>query len=350
VSFGGLVALRLAAERPDLVSRLVLLATAHRFSAEGVSRVRAQMAHLQSGNVDAMVRPFLTLCRRPWLNLLLRASFQFRRQAFRAGLNDPAFATALLQAALDESGALAARLGDIRAETLVVAGDRDQFFDVEAMREMALLMPSARLALLEKETHMVPLERARDVRAAIVDFLRGSDQRVQIGLCPGAGRGGFRQITQHHEVVEDETGADAATDERVGAGAACRLPGTRRHHAQGLGTGVGLEGADERGLDLCELEVADKQLERRALVVMPGLVREHAVPPAHLAGSEQEVDGRQRRTRRPAIVWRHGRRRSMHFAVVAALRVRSQPEAFDEVCCARAVHRSRPHEKPGVDQ
>jgi pimeloyl-ACP methyl ester carboxylesterase len=172
VSFGGLVALRLAAERPDLVSRLVLLATAHRFSAEGESRVRAQMAHLQSGDVDAMVRPFLALCRRPWLNLLLRASFQFRRQAFRAGLNDPAIATALLQAALDESGAVASRLGDIRAETLIVAGDRDQFFDVEAMREMALVMPSARLALLEKEMHMVPLERARDVRAAIVDFLR----------------------------------------------------------------------------------------------------------------------------------------------------------------------------------
>lgn len=172
VSFGGLVALRLAAERPDLVRRLVLLATAYRFSAAGQHKVRAQIAHLQEGAVDTMVRPFLTLFRRPWLNLLLRVTFPLRRKAFHAGLNLLEFAIGLLQAALDESGALAPRLGDIRAETLIVAGDRDQFFDVEAMREMALVMPSARLVLLEKETHMVPLERTRDVAAAIEAFLQ----------------------------------------------------------------------------------------------------------------------------------------------------------------------------------
>lgn len=172
MSFGGLVALRLAAERPDLVRRMVLLATAHRFSAAGQHRLRAQIAHLRKGDVDAMIQPFLRLFRRPWLNLLLRLTFPMRRTAFHAGLNHPAFTIGLLQAALDESGALASRLGDIRAETLIVAGDRDQFFDVEAMREMALVMPSARLLLLEKETHMVPLERRRDVAAAIAAFLQ----------------------------------------------------------------------------------------------------------------------------------------------------------------------------------
>jgi pimeloyl-ACP methyl ester carboxylesterase len=172
VSFGGLVAVRLAAERPELVSRLVLLATAHSFSEAGRDRLRAQIAHLQAGDVDAMVRPFLTLCRRPWLNLLLRASFLFRRKAFHAGLNEPSMAIGLLQAALDESGALASRLDAIPAHTLLVAGDQDQFFDVEAMREMALVMPSARLTLLAKETHMVPLERPRAVAAAIAAFLQ----------------------------------------------------------------------------------------------------------------------------------------------------------------------------------
>lgn len=171
ISFGGLVALRLAVERPDLVDRLVLLATAHRFSEDGQRRVREQIAYLAAGDVDAMVRPFLSLFRRPWLNLLLGLSFRLRRHAFHAGLNRPEFAMGLLQAALDESGALTSRLGEIRADTLLVAGSRDQFFDVEAMREMALVMPSARLVLLERETHMVPLERTRDVAAAVARFL-----------------------------------------------------------------------------------------------------------------------------------------------------------------------------------
>lgn len=171
VSFGGLVALRLAVERPDLVGRLILLATAHRFSEDGQRRVRAQIAHLAAGDIDAMVRPFLALCRRPWLNLLLRLSFRLRRQAFHTGLNRPELAMGLLQAALDESGTLTSRLGEIRADTLLVAGSRDQFFDVEAMREMALVMPSARLVLLERETHMVPVERTRDVADAVARFL-----------------------------------------------------------------------------------------------------------------------------------------------------------------------------------
>jgi pimeloyl-ACP methyl ester carboxylesterase len=176
VSFGGLVALRLAVERPDLVDRLILLATAHRFSAEGQRRVRAQVAHLAAGDVDAMMRPFLSLFRRPWLILLLRLTFPLKRRSVLAGLNRPELAIGLLQAALDESGTLASRLGEVRADTLLVAGSRDQFFDVEAMREMALVMPSARLVLLERETHMVPLERRRDVAAAVARFLERGDR------------------------------------------------------------------------------------------------------------------------------------------------------------------------------
>jgi pimeloyl-ACP methyl ester carboxylesterase len=174
ISFGGLVATRLAAEHPEMVRRLILLSTAHRFSEEGRRRVRRQISDAARGDFVAMARPFLTLFRRPWLNVLLRFAIWSGRRSLAEKMNAPQFIVCMLESALAAGEGGLAHLGRVRAKTLLVAGTRDQFFDVASLQETAAAIPPAELVLFARETHMLPLERPRDVARAIETFLTSS--------------------------------------------------------------------------------------------------------------------------------------------------------------------------------
>lgn len=172
ISFGAFVSLRLAQESPDAVRDLILLAGAHRFSAEGRRRVRQQIEDARRGDFVAMVQPFLTLFRRPWLNATMRVATWLRRGTLQASMNPADTIVHMLDAAL-RAGADADpdRLKQIRARTLIVGGTADQFFDVDAFRETAEWIQGARLELFDRETHMLPVERSRDVAALIARFV-----------------------------------------------------------------------------------------------------------------------------------------------------------------------------------
>ena len=73
VSFGGFVAQRFAAEHPDLVDRLVLLVTGHRFSQEGWAAMERQFKALETGDFHSLVTDSVLLFRRPWYNWLVQA-------------------------------------------------------------------------------------------------------------------------------------------------------------------------------------------------------------------------------------------------------------------------------------
>lgn len=175
ISFGGFVAVRLAAEHPDLVDRLILLITAHRFSAEGRARVIGLIGDLQRGDLYGMARKFATLSRRAWVNLTVKLVLWLARNKLAAKLNPPVTIIRSLSAALGEEYAqVPGWLAAIRAPTLILGGDADQFFDVAAMQETAAAIATARLELIAGETHMLPLERPKPVAAAIARFLAAS--------------------------------------------------------------------------------------------------------------------------------------------------------------------------------
>jgi pimeloyl-ACP methyl ester carboxylesterase len=111
---------RVAADHPGTVSDLVLLASAHRFSADGLRRVR--------------------------------------RQIDRAAAAD--------FAALGEDSFEEASLGRITAKTLLVSGTRDQLLG-RVRERTAALVPGATLVQFPGETHMVPIERRRAVAARV---------------------------------------------------------------------------------------------------------------------------------------------------------------------------------------
>ncbi|EIM25628.1 alpha/beta fold hydrolase [Microvirga lotononidis] len=173
ISFGGFVAARLAADRPDLVTELILTVSAHRFSPEGRRSVDRQIACAWAGDFDGFLDEFGLVFRRPWLNWLIRLRFRQERKRLLETMNDPVTIVRGLNAvAGEEFGRDPSWLARIAAPALVVGATRDPFFDVAALEETARLIPGAQLRLFKNETHMLPVERARDVAAVIAQFLR----------------------------------------------------------------------------------------------------------------------------------------------------------------------------------
>ena len=172
ISFGGFVATRLAAAHPDLVRKLILMVSAHRFSSEGRRSVDRQIEYAWQGDFESFLDEFGLVFRRPWLNWLLRLRFKRERKRLHETMNEPAAIVRGLHAVAGEDfGMNPNRLQAIQARTLIVGATRDPFFDVEAMEETARLIAGAELKLFQGETHMLPVERARDVAKVVRTFL-----------------------------------------------------------------------------------------------------------------------------------------------------------------------------------
>jgi pimeloyl-ACP methyl ester carboxylesterase len=176
VSYGGIVALRVAAEHPATVSDLVLLASAHRFSDEGLRRVRRQIDRAAAADFAALGGDFVAMFRRPWLNWLLRLRLRLRTRRGRAAaaMNDPEVIVRGLRAVADAPFEETS-LGRITARTLIVSGTHDQIFG-RVPERTAALVPGATLVQFPGETHMVPIERRRAVAALVRGLL--SPRRV----------------------------------------------------------------------------------------------------------------------------------------------------------------------------
>jgi pimeloyl-ACP methyl ester carboxylesterase len=175
ISFGGFVAQRLAVLHPELVPRLVLLVSAHRFSDAGRKSIGRQMGQLASGDLSGLVRENALLFRRPWLNALTASAIWMRGRRLTDGFRAPAdLLTAYRGFFSDDFSRNRDFLQAIAAPTLVVGGSNDQFFGAEVFRETAEMIAGAQLALFDRETHMLPLERADAVAQELRHFCRES--------------------------------------------------------------------------------------------------------------------------------------------------------------------------------
>ncbi|HYF22779.1 MAG TPA: alpha/beta hydrolase [Caulobacteraceae bacterium] len=168
ISYGALVAVRVAAAAPEIVDRLVLIAGAHRFSTEGERRVRRQIGFAESHDPVGLTREFAAVFRRPWFNALLALRLRLSGRRLATGMADGETAARYLRAMLEAGDA---DLEAVKAPTLIVGGSRDQFFGDGVMQEAAARIPAARVELLDGETHMAPVERAGAVAAAIARFM-----------------------------------------------------------------------------------------------------------------------------------------------------------------------------------
>ena len=170
LSFGGFIAMRLAAARPELAPQLLLLSSAHAFSEQGWKRIERQRAALAAGDLNRLIRQNAVLFRRPWYNALMHSAILLRGRRLTVGFRPALDLLEVYRMFSADPGWNADAAARISARTLVIGGARDQFFGPEQFTGTADRIKNARAVIFPRETHMLPIERTRTVARAIAQW------------------------------------------------------------------------------------------------------------------------------------------------------------------------------------
>lgn len=170
LSMGGFVAMRLAARRPDLVGKLVLLETsADPEPLENVGRYRLLSSIYRTLGprlIAGQIAPIMlgqTIRRDPkrrdeiagYVRLMTR-----RRDIWKA-----------VNGVIDRAGITVSELAQIRAPTLVVVGDEDVATPRAKAERLVATIPNATLAVVPGAGHSSTVEAPDLVTRAITEFL-----------------------------------------------------------------------------------------------------------------------------------------------------------------------------------
>lgn len=164
VSLGGMVAMQLALDRPDLVTALIPICTSAAMDAAvWDERIRTVRAHGVAAIADAAMGRFLS------------PAFAATHPALAAGLRAELLATSAegyagAGAAIRDM-ALLPRLPRIAVPTLVLAGTHDRSTPAAGHADrIAALVPGAHLSLLDA-SHLAPVDNPGAVADALIRFL-----------------------------------------------------------------------------------------------------------------------------------------------------------------------------------
>ncbi|MCX2698715.1 alpha/beta fold hydrolase [Ochrobactrum chromiisoli] len=168
ISYGGLLATRLAAAREGWVKRLILVASAHQFSMNGKIRINRQIQFAQREQYYELINEFAAIFRNPLLNLLLKINLWVDRNKLPEKMNSGEVIVRYLQLIMQ---AEPVDLSSITARTLIIGGELDQFFGDGMMEAAQNGIPDATLQLLRGQTHMAPVECSQPFRRFLTNFL-----------------------------------------------------------------------------------------------------------------------------------------------------------------------------------
>ena len=169
-SLGGMIARRFALDHPDRLSALAILHSAHeRTPAERdaiLMRVRACRDSGPSANVDSALER--------WFTPAFRAEAPALVAMVRGWItgNDPAVYARIYQVLADGDREIAQGLAGISCPTLVMTGADDPGNTPAMSRNMAGLIPGARLVILPELRHMALAESPSQVNRPLSAFLR----------------------------------------------------------------------------------------------------------------------------------------------------------------------------------
>jgi 3-oxoadipate enol-lactonase len=181
-SLGGRVALELAVLRPELVERLILIAPGlprWEWSDETRAGWAEEEAAVERGDFAAAAEASLRLwvdgprrspeavdpAMRSAVRAMVLRSYELQEDAWAAGAEEETFDPPVND-----------RLGEIRCPTLVLVGDEDVADMTAIAAHVAGSVNGARLVRLPDAAHLPSLERANEVNALLLAFLRAAQK------------------------------------------------------------------------------------------------------------------------------------------------------------------------------
>lgn len=152
-----------------------------------LDHLRIRRAHVVGVSMGGMIAQHLALLHpeRVKRMVLISTNAGFARPEFRSLMRwlarSPAAYRWPLRGFLGQLGAIAEhdtreRLGEIRAPTLVMVGQDDPLTPVHYAEELAGGIPGAELAVMPGTTHLMILQKWREVNRRIIGFLNDDSQ------------------------------------------------------------------------------------------------------------------------------------------------------------------------------
>ncbi|WP_326698528.1 alpha/beta hydrolase [Streptomyces sp. NBC_01754] len=173
-SLGGTVALRLAADRPERIGRIVLVGSQPTPAPGGAGPLRTDpglaarvRAEYYGGDGPSPAKTRALLAELEWYDAT-RIPESLVRARFRAATTGDALATAFAPAAREDLGQV---LGAVTAPTLVLWGRHDPFAGPDYAAALADALPHGDLAVLGRTAHHPQAERPATVAALADAFL-----------------------------------------------------------------------------------------------------------------------------------------------------------------------------------
>ena len=168
ISMGGFIAATLALDHAARVRRLVLVSTA-----AGQAYIRRDDTPWSSdpAEVEAKLRPYFTADFAARNEMLVRSmAKQIAKSVEDGGFAEKSAAQRRALAGFD----LTARLGGLKAPTLVIHGAEDRIIPLAAGRELAQLIKGAQLEVLPGAGHLLLAERPKELYALVTAFFQGA--------------------------------------------------------------------------------------------------------------------------------------------------------------------------------
>ena len=178
--YGGFVTLQMAIRHPAIAERLILADCGAAFSEEGRQAFRNMAAASGAKGLSAITDVAMRRLFAPEFQAAHPDLMRDRREAFLR--TDPE----VFQAACGALAELDLRpeLGEVKVPVLVLVGEHDEATPPPMSRELAALLPDARLAILAGCAHVPQLQSPEIFLDAIGEFLppapRNTGSRAQI--------------------------------------------------------------------------------------------------------------------------------------------------------------------------
>ena len=171
ISYGGAVAIPFADQNPELTEKLLLLVSAYGLSDDGVILCRNLIDLAQRKGLRRVQFEIDDLILNRWIRVLIKMTHFVEWYIKKKRTNPPeTFINAYTHIANYPMG-LKPHLAGITAPTLIIGGEKDQFFSISQFEETAELIPNAKLIFIEGAGHPAPLEQSKLVKKEVFRFL-----------------------------------------------------------------------------------------------------------------------------------------------------------------------------------